>query len=266
MQESIYYTDYRWPELAELSRQQAIVLLPVGQVEEHGPHLPVGCDVMIATETARQVALAAQEEMPILVMPTVWAGYSGAGLFAWPGVISLPPELVIATLEHIILSLHKSGFTRVVIMNSHGHHDGITRVAARKIADACDTHILVTNIWQLANEVVNRVRESELGGCCHACEYETSLLLHWRQRVEMSLAVDEPVRSHSALVSGDNFGPGSRIFWSTWRFQHSQTGTYGCPTKATAEKGEVITRETVAAYLSLLRELRQLTISDRGVL
>ncbi|MHB9026842.1 MAG: creatininase family protein [Armatimonadota bacterium] len=256
MQESIYYTDLRWPELGELANNNTIILLPLGQVEEHGPHLPVGCDVMIAEETARLVAEAAQAEMPVLVMPTIWTGYSGKDLFNWPGVISLPPELVIGILEHTIISLNKSGFKKVIIMNAHGHHDGVTRVAARKVADQCDSTVVVTNVWQMASEMMSHVRESAMGGCCHACEYETSILLHWGKRVDMSQAVDEPVVPHSTFVTGDLCGPGSKVFWSTWRYQQSQTGTYGCPTKASADKGAIVTQGTVEQYLILLRELR----------
>lgn len=255
MQDSIYYIDQRWPELKALAEQNAIVLLPVGQTEEHGPHLPVGCDVMISETTARLLAEAMQAEgMPVLVMPTVWAGYSGKGLFDWPGVISMPPEVVISTIEHIVVSLYQSGFTKVVIMNSHGHHPGILNVAARKINDRCEMDLVVTNIYNMATEVVTRVRESELGGCNHACEYETSLLLDWGERVDMSQATDEPVKSRSQFVTAD-LCPGSRVFWSTWRVQKSQTGTYGCPTLATAEKGAVITKETVENYMLLMREL-----------
>lgn len=255
-QESINYVDMRWPELKQLADDGAIVLLPLGQVEEHGPHLPVGCDLMIASETARRVAEAAVSEMPVLVMPAIWAGYSGRDLFKWPGVISLPTDTVIATIEHIVVSLYESGFRKVVIMNAHGHHEGIVRVAMRRIADRCDACVVGTNVWKLAGEVVGQVRESPLGGCLHAGEYETSIMLDWDKRVDMSKAVDEPVHPHSKLVSGDNFGPGSKVFWSTWRYQKSKTGTYGCPTLATAEKGKAITGGTVAAYLELLREVR----------
>lgn len=257
MQDSIYYVDQRWPELKTLAEEGAVVLLPVGQVEEHGPHLPVGCDYMISTETARQVAEAAHKEMPILVMPTVWAGFSGHDLFKWPGVISMPPEIVIATIENIVVSLHQHGFRKVVIMNSHGHHDGILIVAARKIAERCDATVVVSHIWRLVNETVTRLRESPPGGCCHACEYETSLLLAWEKRVDMAAAKDEPVKPHTRFVSGDNFGPGSKVFWSTWRYQKSETGTYGCPTLATAEKGRIFAADTVTAYLELLREVRK---------
>jgi len=256
---SIYYADHRWPELKALAEAGAIVLLPIGQVEEHGPHLPVGCDYHIAAETARAVAEAAAEEFPVLALPAVWCGYSGRDLFNWPGVISMPPEIVIAVIENICLSLGRSGFKKVMTLNSHGHHVGLVQLAARKVADQSDVCVVVTEIWKLANEVVSRVRESPLGGCCHAGEYETSLELYFGKRVDMAAAQDEPVVPHSRLVSGDNFGPGSKVFWSTWRYQKSRTGTYGCPSAASAAKGETIFRETVAAYLNLLREFRAAT-------
>ena len=255
MTNTIHYTDLRWPEIGELAANGGIVLLPIGQTEEHGPHLPVGCDYFIATETARAVAEAAADEIPVVTLPALWCGYSGHDLFNWPGTISLPPEVMIAVIENVCLSLGRSGFRKVVTMNSHGHHVGIARVAARKVADQSDVCVVVTDIWKMANDAVSELRESELGGCCHAGEYETSLLLHFGKRVQMSAAIDEPVVPHSKLVSGDNFGPGSRVFWSTWRYQQSKTGTYGCPSSATAEKGKQMFEGTVAAYLDLLREL-----------
>jgi creatinine amidohydrolase len=258
MQDSIYYSDHRWPELKAFAEQGAIVILPVGQTEEHGPHLPVGCDAMISRDTAAQVAAAAQAEMPVLVLPTIWAGYSGKGLFNWPGTISLPPEIVIGTVEHIVVSLSQSGFKKILVMNSHGHHEGILRVAARKIADRCEVTLVLANIWRMAEEIVQEVRESEDGGCNHACEYETSLLLALDKRVDMTLAVDEPVTASSRFVGPDLITRHqAKVFWSTWGHTRSRTGTYGCPTKATAAKGETIMKATVQAFLELLRDMRK---------
>jgi len=256
-QDSVFYIDMRWPELKKMAADGAIVLLPIGQTEEHGPHLPVGTDVFIAQETARALGETAAREMPVLVMPAVWCGFSGHDLFRWPGVISMTPELVISVIENICVSLSKSGFKKIVTMNSHGHHDAIARVAARKVADACDACMVVTDIWKMANDVVTRLRKSGPGGCCHACEYETAILLHLQKRVNMKLAVDEPVKSHSSFVSGDNFGSGSRVFWSTWRYQKSRSGTYGAPTFATAEQGRKMFEGTIDAYMKLLREVRR---------
>jgi creatinine amidohydrolase len=255
MQASVYYTDFRWPELKTFAERDAVVLLPIGQTEEHGPHLPVGCDYYIAQETARAVAEKASETVPVLVLPALWCGYSGKDLFHWPGVISMPPEVVISVIENICLSLGRSGFRKIITMNSHGHHVGIARVAARKVADQSDVCVVVTDIWKLANDVVSRIRESQPGGCCHAGEYETSLLLHFAKRVDLPAAQDEPVTPHTDLVSNDNFGASSKVFWSTWRYHKSQTGTYGSPCCASAEKGKLIFDETIEAYVSLLRQV-----------
>lgn len=104
MQDSVYYTDFRWPELKAFAEKDAIIILPVGQTEEHGPHLPVGCDYHIAEETARSLAEKASQEFPVLVMPTIWCGYSGKGLFDWPGENSLYNELD-ATSRIILLNI-----------------------------------------------------------------------------------------------------------------------------------------------------------------
>jgi len=242
-QKSVKYIDLRWPELKTYSKKGAIVLLPIGQTEQHGPHLPVGCDYYISTETALAVAQKASLKIPVLVLPTIWCGYSGNDLFQWPGAISMPPEILISVIENICLSLSKSGFKKIVTLNSHGHHVGITRVAARKVADQSDACVVVTDIWKLADDVVSKLRESQSGGCCHAGEYETSLLLYFGKRVDLKSAVDEKVVSHCPLVSGDNFGSSSKVFWSTWRYQKSRTGTYGCPSTASAEKGKIIFEE-----------------------
>jgi len=258
MQDSVDYTEYRWPELQEFARQDAIIILPVGQTEEHGPHLPVGCDAMISRQTAERVAVEAKKEMPVLVMPMLWAGYSGKGLFNWPGSVSLSPEIVIATVESIIVSLNTSGFNRFLIMNSHGHHEGILRVAARKIADKCRVTLVISHIWRMAEEVVQRVRESDKGGCNHAGEYETSLMLGMGKRVDMSETEDEPVNTHNRFVDGDLITRhNAKVFWSTWEHTNSKTGLYGCPESATAEKGKEIMAATVEQYLELLREMRK---------
>ena len=104
----------------------------------------------------------------------------------------------------------------------------------------------------MAGDVVSRVRQSEPDGCCHAGEYETSLLLYFGKRVDIGPAQDEPVTSHSKFFSSDNFVASFKVFWSTWRYQKSQTGTYGSPSTASAEKEKTI---TISAYVSLLREV-----------
>ena len=124
-----------------------------------------------------------------------------------------------------------------------------------QVADQSDVCLVCTDIFKMAADSVARHRESPLGGISHACEYETALMLHFQTRVDMESARDEPVLSPSRFVSDDMCGPASKVFWSTWRYQKSVTGTYGCPTLASAEKGAAIFRETVEWYVELLREV-----------
>lgn len=258
MPDSIYYADLRWPELQNMAEKGAVVLLPLGQVEEHGPHAPVGCDMFISQETARAVAERLADDIPILVMPTVWCGYSGRGLFNWPGAMSAPTDTMISYLESILISLHRSGFRKVVLLNSHGHHEGIARVVARRVADQVKMTLVVSHIWRMAEDAVQRERQSEDGGCNHAGEYETSLLLAFGKRVDMSACQDEPVKPRSRFVGGDLITRhNAKVFWSTWGHTSSQTGTYGAPSSATAEKGRRMFEGTLDAYCELIRDVYQ---------
>ena len=74
MKDQIYWEQLRSPQLKSLADVNAIVVVPVGSIEQHGPHLPVKVDALLATEVARRAALKVQTHQPILVTPTVWCG------------------------------------------------------------------------------------------------------------------------------------------------------------------------------------------------
>ena len=251
---SIYFKDLTWPELQEAADRKTIVLLPIGTVEEHGKHLPVSTDEVIATQVAKEVAEAAAEEIPVLVMPTIWTGYSVKQMTRWPGTIRVEPETLIALTVDVCSSLIDSGFGRIVVVSSHGNHTGILRVVARKVADKHGVHVVLTNPAAMAAEAFSRIRKSEAGGAIHAGEYETSLMLHFGQPVDMSKATDEDhFNYHSEFVPGDNFVGGSKVYWSTWGLQESQTGAYGDATCASAETGQQLMEAIVGNYVKFLR-------------
>jgi len=119
---SIYFQDKSWLELQDYIKKGVLVLIPLGTVEEHGPHMAVGADAMIAEDTSRDIAEAFTKEKdvpPILVLPTFWSGYSMEIMRAWPGTISVRPSVVLQALTDIIGSLAKMGIYRVVVSNNH---------------------------------------------------------------------------------------------------------------------------------------------------
>jgi creatinine amidohydrolase len=108
----------------------------------------------------------------------------------------------------------------------------------------------------MSREEFNAVRKSPAGGVLHACEWETSVVLHISPEVvDMSKATNVDIfRYHSDFVAGDNALGRQRVTWSTWYLQPSKTGTYGDPTVATAEMGKLILDAAVANGARFLKE------------
>lgn len=259
---SLYFHHQTSPEIKEAIERNALILLPVGQVEEHGPHLPLECDCIIARETARTVAEEIASEIPVLVLPTVWTGYTVQQVARWPGLITFrEPESMIQMIYDILASLVEDGFKKIVIINAHGNNPAILELACRKIGSDYSVFPAVTYVLGMSKTIGPQVRKSEPGGCGgHAGEEETALLLHLTpELVRMERATDQDiVRYQSRFFPGDVYAEVpdrvSGIYWSTWGVVQSETGVYGDPTVATAETGRALFEEIVRNYKAFLRE------------
>jgi creatinine amidohydrolase len=259
---SLYYQHLTYPEIKAAVDRDTLILIPVGQIEEHGLHLPVETDCIIATATARAAAEAVQGEIPVLILPTVWTAYSVQQVARWPGLITFrEPEPMITMIYDIVASLIRTGFRKIVIVNAHGNNPAILELACRKIGSDFDVFPAVTYVLAMSKAVGPAARRSALGGCGgHAGEEETALLLHLApDLVHMDLATDEDmVRYHTRFFPGDVYAripdPVGGIYWSTWGVIESKTGVYGDPTVATAETGKALFTEIVRNYDDFLRE------------
>ena len=259
---SLYFHQLTSPEVEEAARRNTLLLLPVGQVEEHGPHLPLETDCIIARETARAAAEAIAGEIPVLVLPTVWTAYSVRQVARWPGLVGFrEPEPMIQMVYDILSSLIDSGFRRIVVVNAHGNNPAILELAVRRIGSDRNVFPAVTNVWSLSKSAGPRVRRSAQGGCGgHADEFETSLVLHLApESVHMERATAEDlIRYHSRFFPGDLYpdipDTVGGIFWSTWGVVESKTGAYGDPTAATAETGRALFEAIVSELAEFLRE------------
>lgn len=250
------------PQIADLVARHPLALLPVGQLEEHGPHLPVNADAMIA-ERVTQAAAAQLEDLPVLLMPTVWSGYSGKELTKWAGTIRLRTRVFADMIHDVVLSLVEMGITKIATVNGHGHHPALLEMVAREIADETGVYIACIEVAKMAAPAVQKYRRSAPGGCIHGCEFETSLMLYLGAQVDMSLAHDRDMfRYQSDNFPGDGFSGSKRAFWSTWGIQRSETGIYGDPTCASAEAGKLMFDETVSNLAQFCREYHAVTPAD----
>lgn len=249
MNKNFYFQWMKSEEIEKLSRKDAVVLLPVGQTEEHGKHLPVITDAFIAEKICEKVAEEIHKEIPVVVMPTVWMGYSTKEVKRWAGVISLKIETVMDLVSGICGSLIEDGFKKIVIVSTHGNHTGALRVVVRKIADRYGVYIAMTEPTKIAAEEISKIIEKGWRGSCHGGEYETSLMLYLaEEKVDMKKATDTDY-----LKINSNFYPG-KVFISTWGLQKSKTGIYGAPKAATKEKGEKLFKVIVKKYKKFITE------------
>ena len=235
------------PEVGDAAQRKALVLVPIGQTEEHGPHLPTGTDAVIADEVAARIERQLEDEMPVLVMDTVRYGYSVQAVAEWPGLVGLSPRTVTDTMLELCGSLCRSGFRKIAIINSHGNHPGLLEVVSRRLGDEHGMDVPVLSVGGLVAEALKQHAEGGEGASCHAGEMETSIMLRMRPdlvRTDLYPTGDR-VRVNSPVSGG--------VFWSTWWRQKSSSGIYGDPATASAEKGEKFLEGIVQKACQFLR-------------
>ena len=246
---TVLFSELRSPQIADAAKEQAVLILPFGQIEEHGPHLPIHTDSFIAERLAEAVARELAGSPPCYVMEPLAYGYSQKVLQRWPGTFVIPQEVVIQVLYHTLLSAARMGFRKVVVLSTHGNHVGVSRVAARKVADECGMGPAAYYPFSACSELIRTQSQCGPNGSCHAGEFETSLMLHLApQLVDMDAATDvDAIRVAKPCSSGD-------AFLSTWTLQESQTGVYGDPTKAAAQFGKQLFDTMLAATVDFVRD------------
>ncbi len=225
-----------WREVKSLKVENKIVVFPLGSFEQHGPHLPLTTDTDLVTAVARGVEKNRPET--ILCLPTLWPGHSTHHLF-FPGTLSVSQTPYIQMVIELCRSIVSMGGQKVFLLNGHGGNDIPIRAAMRELkTEFPKVQFVFASYWQLAAETIKQVRESELGGLGHACEMETSLMLHlYPDRVKMDLAKrDGP--NHADVYRKSDMQYGRPIYFVNEFRDISESGVVGNPELATAEKGK----------------------------
>ncbi len=216
-------------ELLEALEQRPVVIVPVGSVEQHGPHCPMDVDISIPFHLAINAADAI-DDFPVIVAPPVSYGFTHYNM-GEVGTLTLKLELFIEVLCDISRSLWANGFQRIILLNGHGGNEAPTWTASVKLAEE-DVWALALTYWNMANDKMREWgEEDDQGSIGHGGEWETSLQLYLREQlVDMNLAVKDEVRT--------KFSPEIKKF-ATFpeRRREMEHGVYGDPLVASAEKG-----------------------------
>ena len=164
-------------ELQSVSQKDSLVVITIGAMEQHGPHLPVNTDNLIVKEIAERSIKKANETIPIVLGPNIPFGFSPHH-FIYAGTISLSVQTLITLLKEVVESVTKSGFTKIFVLNSHGGNDEMIRLAAKEISFEKDIKIGAASYWSLMGNSFDILREKyQIYNVGHAGQFETSLVL-----------------------------------------------------------------------------------------
>lgn len=259
MTEPRLWAELTTPQIAAARDEEGtVVLVPVGAVEQHGPHLPVDTDICGAYETAREVS---RRRPYALVAPPVWWGVSGAHR-KFPGLLSLRVETLTHLLEDLCDSLVAQGFPRIALIVGHATNKPIVQTLVGQYMERHGVRLLQLNYINLAAERFAEIRRSPLGGDAHAGELETALQLHLRPgRVDLTdvpVHVLDPKRDFGlSAATRDIFRPGEATVGYDLAAAFPE-GVMGDPSVATAETGRLAFEAIVEKACAILDEYRRL--------
>jgi creatinine amidohydrolase len=228
--------DLTWPDVKALDFNQLVVVFPTGSVEQHGPHLPFTTDTDIVTAVAAGIERRMTER--VLLIPTLWAGLSTHHM-QFPGTLDVPQSVYIKLVTELGKSLASMGAKKVFMLNGHGGNDTPIRAALRELKSAVpQTQFVFASYWNLSQKTLHEVRESEPGGMGHACEMETSIMLHLHpDRVKLDRAVrDGPAHTDPYRKSDMQYG--RPVYFVNEFHEVTKSGVIGHPDLASAEKGK----------------------------
>ncbi len=252
----------RWPDLAAL--KERIFVVPLGSLEQHGPHLPLFTDSLIISHIAQRVEHLRSEK--IVALPVQWLGHSPHHRHF--GCVSLDLQPYVDLIRGICSSLIDLGARKIFLLNGHGGNDIPCKAAQRELKtqfeELRDLYIVYATYWNLAAEQFAAIRSSPEGGMGHACEMETSVLLAENpDLVDMSKAArggPGPEMGYRVLdmLKSPPFSLVSEFD------ELSPTGVLGMPELATPEKGARFLEAATQAVVALIDEMASWNFQERA--
>lgn len=268
--------DLSYVDVQAYLKHSDTILIPKASLEQHGPHLPLYCDTITATEVARR----AGEEAGILYTPTLWLGYSPQHMRApgWgAGTITLRADTYLNVLYDIGRSLIHHGFNRLIFVNGHGSNVKVVDPVLRRLR--YETGALIGYYKPYAERYIGMLKDvlegpiEETPGW-HAGELETSqVLAHNSDLVRLDRAQAD--KAHAPKWLGEAWAKkdgmpdaefeGYQYF--NFPFDHEEftdSGVMGVPQRGTAEKGNIAFSRFSTHLIHAVEELEKVEVNVKN--
>ena len=219
--------DMTWKDVDSVDRN-TIVLIPTGSLEQHGAHLPLLTDSLLATAATTEVEKQTSDK--VLLTPCIWLGASGHHL-NFAGTCSASVEGYISALTAVVESMMRHGFHRLLVINGHGGNNDLNSITLRTLKEKNNNLTLGhAGYYSFGEAAVKDVMEGPAKGIQHACEAETSLMMYLHP---------DKVRMDKLRNDGLKTVPPTQSLVKMWD-EVSVEGSLGYATLATAAKGKKI--------------------------
>jgi creatinine amidohydrolase/Fe(II)-dependent formamide hydrolase-like protein len=223
-------------EIAAMPKEDALVVLPIGSIEQHGPHLPCLTDTLLADRVSTRAVQALPDDANVYLLPALTYGKSNEHS-GRPGTITLSAETLIAVCRDIARSVAASGFRKIAFVNGHGGQPALLEMVARDIRQETGLYVFPLNVYGLGLPEGVDVPDADFG--IHGGMMETSVILALER---------ESVRTDRYQVDGENVGKQFDAFEhltlegripTAWLIDDvSTSGVLGDPRTASAEIGQ----------------------------
>ncbi len=257
------WTDIHWPDFDTTAAARWIAVLPLAATEQHGPHLPLATDVMIADAYLARVRELLPADLPVTFLPLQPVGISTEHI-NFPGTLTLPPATAIAQWMALGESVARAGVNKLVMVTSHGGNSAAMSLVAQELR-AHSGLLVVTTSWSRFGVPPGLFPEQELRHGIHGGAVETSIML--------ARFADQVRNENFADFRSSSIDMARRYRWLStqrpapfaWQAQDLHpSGAVGNATLATAKKGELLIEHGARAFCELLAEVDNFDVKELG--
>lgn len=256
MTRRIHWGDFTTVEFEGLDPMETIAVLPVAAVEQHGPHLGTGTDLLINTGMIDLLAERAPADLDLRILPVQPVGKSNEHLHA-PGTLTVSAATLIAHWLDLGLSVARAGIRKLVVVNSHGGNEEVIGIVARELRVRAGM-LVVKSSWSRFGKPDGLFSSREARYGIHAGDAETSLMLRFRPEAVRP----DRIRDFASTVEEDEAAfthlraTGTHAY--AWIASDLNTaGAVGEAHLATPEKGEALAAYQVDGFIELLQDVRR---------
>jgi creatinine amidohydrolase len=258
------WIDLHWPDVTPAAAAGWIAVLPLAATEQHGPHLPLGTDVMIAQAYLARVRELLPANIPAVFLPVQPVGISTEHI-AYPGTLTLPAEVAIRNWMALGESLARAGIRRLVMVSSHGGNSAAMSLVAQDLR-AQHGMLAVTTAWGRFGTPDGLFTAEEQRHGIHGGAIETSIMLAAYPHLVRADKIGDFQPSTVAMDKDYRWLNAHRPAPFAWQAQDlHRSGAIGDATAADADKGRQLLTHGALAFCELLADVQRFdpaTFSD----